>query len=58
MKTEKPNKALLAVAGVIACVTWTFLAFALKDRRAFCKYLCPNAAILRVTSRFSGSVLV
>ena len=29
------------------------LAFALKDRRAFCKYLCPNSAILRVTSRFS-----
>lgn len=29
------------------------LAFALKDRRAFCKYLCPNSAILRVSSRFS-----
>ena len=29
------------------------LAFALKDQRAFCKYLCPNSAILRVTSRFS-----
>jgi polyferredoxin len=27
------------------------LALALKDQRAFCKYLCPNAAILRVTSR-------
>jgi len=29
------------------------LAFALRDQRAFCKYLCPNSAILRVTSRFS-----
>jgi polyferredoxin len=29
------------------------LAFVLKDQRAFCKYLCPNSAILRVTSRFS-----
>jgi polyferredoxin len=29
------------------------LAFALKDQRAFCKYLCPNSAILRVTSRLS-----
>jgi polyferredoxin len=29
------------------------LAFALKDQRAFCKYLCPNAAILQLTSRFS-----
>jgi len=29
------------------------LAFALRDQRAFRKYLCPNSAILRVTSRFS-----
>jgi ferredoxin-type protein NapH len=29
------------------------LAFALIDQRAFCKYLCPNAAILRYTSRLS-----
>jgi polyferredoxin len=27
------------------------LAFVLKDQRAFCKYLCPSAAILRWTSR-------
>lgn len=27
------------------------LAFALKDQRAFCKYLCPSGAILRWTSR-------
>jgi Polyferredoxin len=29
------------------------LAFALKDKRAFCKYLCPSSAILRLTSRFA-----
>jgi polyferredoxin len=27
------------------------LALALRDQRAFCKYLCPSAAILRWTSR-------
>lgn len=29
------------------------LAFIFKDNRAFCKYLCPITAILKVTSRFS-----
>jgi len=29
------------------------LAFTLRDQRAFCKYLCPSSAILRVTSRLS-----
>ena len=29
------------------------LAFALKDNRAFCKYLCPITAILKITSRFA-----
>lgn len=29
------------------------LAFALKDNRAFCKYLCPIAVMLKITSRFS-----
>jgi ferredoxin-type protein NapH len=29
------------------------LAFALRDQRAFCKYLCPSGAILGLTSRFS-----
>ena len=29
------------------------LAFALEDNRAFCKYLCPITAILKVTSRFA-----
>ncbi len=29
------------------------LAFALKDNRAFCKYLCPITAILKTTSRFA-----
>jgi len=29
------------------------LAFAVNDQRAFCKYLCPSAAALRLTSRLS-----
>jgi polyferredoxin len=29
------------------------LAFALKDNRAFCKYLCPITVLLKITSRFS-----
>ena len=29
------------------------LAYALKDNRAFCKYLCPVAVPLKITSRFS-----
>ncbi|MDP2727723.1 MAG: 4Fe-4S binding protein [Dehalococcoidia bacterium] len=29
------------------------LAFALKDNRAFCKYVCPITAILKIGSRFS-----
>ena len=29
------------------------LAFALKDNRAFCKYVCPTSVLLRITSRFS-----
>jgi polyferredoxin len=29
------------------------MALALKDRRAFCKYLCPSGAILRLTARKS-----
>ncbi|MFH1350454.1 MAG: 4Fe-4S binding protein [Pseudomonadota bacterium] len=29
------------------------LAFVLRDNRAFCKYLCPITAILKITSRFA-----
>lgn len=29
------------------------MAFMFKDNRAFCKYLCPITAFLKVTSRFS-----
>lgn len=34
-------------------VSAILLAFALKDNRAFCKYLCPITAILKTTSRFA-----
>lgn len=29
------------------------LAYALKDNRAFCKYLCPVSIVLKITARFS-----
>ena len=29
------------------------MAYALKDNRAFCKYLCPVSVPLKITSRFS-----
>lgn len=29
------------------------LAFALRDQRAFCKYLCPSSVVLALTSRLS-----
>jgi ferredoxin-type protein NapH len=29
------------------------LAFALKDNRAFCKYLCPITVLLKITARFA-----
>ena len=31
----------------------TILALALKDNRAFCKYLCPVAVIIRLPARFA-----
>lgn len=38
---------------VVYVVASVALAIILNDQRAFCKYLCPNAAILRLTSRLS-----
>jgi polyferredoxin len=47
------NAELIAIGFGVYYAACIGLAFALKDQRAFCKYLCPNAAILRVSSRFS-----
>ena len=35
------------------CSSAIILALTLKDDRAFCKYLCPITAILKITSRFA-----
>jgi ferredoxin-type protein NapH len=43
----------LLVGFAIYYVVSIGLAYALRDPRAFCKYLCPNAVLLRWTSRFS-----
>jgi len=42
------------IAGnLIYYILGVVLAFILKDNRAFCKYLCPIAVIMKVTARFS-----
>ena len=43
----------LSVGNIIYFASAITLAYTLKDNRAFCKYLCPITAILKVTSRFS-----
>jgi ferredoxin-type protein NapH len=45
-------KSLLIGFGVYYAVSIS-LALAFHDQRAFCKYLCPNAVVLRLTSRLS-----
>jgi len=51
--TGQESLAWLAVGNIIYFVSAITLAYALKDNRAFCKYLCPITVILKVTSRFS-----
>jgi len=43
----------LAGGNILYFASALILTFTLKDNRAFCKYLCPITAILKVTSRFS-----
>lgn len=49
-----PYKALPAPRKKIGFIRYiTFLAFALKDNRAFCKYICPITIFLKPMSYFS-----
>ena len=43
----------LIVGNALYYAVAIILAFTLKDNRAFCKYVCPITAFLKVTSRFS-----
>ncbi len=43
----------LVVGNVFYFSSAILLAFALRDNRAFCKYICPITVILKITSRFS-----
>ena len=43
----------LVVGNTLYFASAILLAFALRDNRAFCKYLCPITAILKITSRFA-----
>lgn len=42
------------VGNFLYYVTGIVLAYALKDNRAFCKYVCPVTVPLKLTSRFSA----
>ena len=41
------------IGNILYYGTGIALAYALKDNRAFCKYLCPVSVPLKITSRFS-----
>lgn len=41
------------VGNIIYYIIGIILAFALKDNRAFCKYVCPIAVILKPASYYS-----
>jgi polyferredoxin len=43
----------LAVGNAFYFASAILLVFTLEDNRAFCKYLCPITAILKITSRFA-----
>jgi ferredoxin-type protein NapH len=42
-----------AIGNLLYYTAGIVLAYALQDNRAFCKYLCPVAVLLKITSRFS-----
>jgi polyferredoxin len=43
----------LLVGNALYYLVGIALAYALRDNRAFCKYVCPVAMVLKITSRFS-----
>ncbi len=43
----------LAVGNIIYYIIGIGLAYLLKDRRAFCKYICPIPTLQKITARFS-----
>ncbi len=43
----------LITGNILYFASGIILAFTLKDNRAFCKYLCPITAILKISSRFA-----
>ena len=51
--TGKEALVWLSTGNIIYFTLAITLAYALRDNRAFCKYLCPITAILKVTARFS-----
>lgn len=50
---DRSNLTWLVGGNTFYYLSAILLAFTLKDNRAFCKYLCPITAILKITSRFA-----
>ena len=44
---------LFLIGNILYYIVGIYLAFALKDNRAFCKYICPITVFLKPTSYFS-----
>jgi len=53
VQMDKSNLVWLTAGNIFYYASAIILAFALKDNRAFCKYLCPITVILKFASRFS-----
>jgi len=53
ISTGKTALGWLVMGNMIYFIVAITLALALRDNRAFCKYLCPITAILKATARFS-----
>jgi polyferredoxin len=51
--TRNEELRLLIVGNIFYYFSAIILAYALKDNRAFCKYLCPITVIMKLTSRLS-----
>jgi ferredoxin-type protein NapH len=48
-----PRDIWIIVGNLLYYAVGIGLAYALKDNRAFCKYVCPVTVPLKITSRFS-----
>jgi ferredoxin-type protein NapH len=53
LKAEYTGLIWFLIGNLLYYLVGVMLAFILKDNRAFCKYLCPNAVLFKLTSRYA-----